>query len=66
MHRPQTADLVFTGGPVHTVDPARSTATSVAVRDGRITAVGHDEVLDLVGARTEVVDLAGRLLLPGF
>ncbi|MEU5123460.1 amidohydrolase [Streptomyces asoensis] len=66
MHRPQTADLVFTGGPVHTVDPARSTATSVAVRDGRITAVGNDEVLDLAGARTEVVDLAGRLLLPGF
>ncbi|MEU8577669.1 amidohydrolase [Streptomyces asoensis] len=66
MYRPQAADLVFTGGPVHTVDPARSTATSVAVRGGRIVAVGHDEVLDLVGSRTEVVDLAGRLLLPGF
>ncbi|MFC8676903.1 amidohydrolase [Streptomyces griseorubiginosus] len=61
-----TADLVLTGGPVHTVDPARSRATSVAVRDGRIVAVGHDEVRELIGPRTEVVDLKGKLLLPGF
>ncbi|NEB03389.1 amidohydrolase [Streptomyces sp. SID13726] len=61
-----TADLVLTGGPVHTVDPARSRATAVAVRDGRIVAVGHDEVHELIGPGTEVVDLAGKLLLPGF
>ncbi|WP_433920111.1 amidohydrolase [Streptomyces canus] len=61
-----TADLVLTGGPVHTVDPARSRATAVAVRDGRIAAVGHDEVRELIGSRTEVVDLAGKSLLPGF
>ncbi|MFJ8086470.1 amidohydrolase [Streptomyces sp. NPDC096205] len=69
MTHPQTtgpADLVLTGGPVHTVDPARSRATSVAVRGGRIVAVGHDEVRELIGAGTEVVDLAGKLLLPGF
>ncbi|MEU2282694.1 amidohydrolase family protein [Streptomyces sp. NPDC013178] len=60
------ADLVLTGGPVHTVDPARSHATAVAVRDGRIAAVGHDEVHELIGPRTEVVDLTGKLLLPGF
>ncbi|MGW1273300.1 amidohydrolase [Streptomyces sp. NPDC002491] len=60
------ADLVLTGGPVHTVDPARSRATAVAVHAGRITAVGHDEVHALIGPDTEVVDLAGRLLLPGF
>ncbi|MEU1004736.1 amidohydrolase [Streptomyces tibetensis] len=63
---PGSADLVLTGGPVHTVDPARSRATSVAVRGGRIVAVGHDEVRELIGPRTEVVDLAGKLLLPGF
>jgi hypothetical protein len=51
---------------VHTVDPARSRATAVAVRDGRIAAVGHDEVHELIGPRTEVVDLAGKLLIPGF
>ncbi|MFC9615697.1 amidohydrolase [Streptomyces sp. NPDC056938] len=60
------ADLVFTGGPVHTFSPARSRATSVAVRGERIVAVGHDEVRQLVGPATEVVDLKGKLLIPGF
>lgn len=60
------ADLVFTNGPVLTTDPARTRATTLAVTEGRITAVGHDEVKDLIGTRTEVVDLHGRLLLPGF
>ena len=36
------ADLLFTGGPVLTMDPARSRATALAVTGGRITAVGHD------------------------
>ncbi|MGP4007384.1 amidohydrolase [Streptomyces sp. 4N124] len=58
------ADLLFTGGPVLT--PEGRTATAVAVTGGRVTAVGHDEVHDLAGPRTDVVDLAGRLLLPGF
>lgn len=65
MHR-TFADLVFTGGPVHTADAARTRATTVAVTGERITAVGHDEVRALIGPRTEVVDLAGRLLIPGF
>lgn len=58
------ADLLFTGGPVFT--PEGRTATAVAVTGDRITAVGNAEVLDLAGPGTEVVDLAGRLLLPGF
>ncbi|MFD0366869.1 amidohydrolase [Streptomyces sp. NPDC127114] len=61
-----TADLVFTGGPVFTGDPARTRAGSLAVVGERITAVGHDEVRDLIGPRTEVVDLKGKLLIPGF
>jgi len=68
-HRPAgpPADLVFAGGPVHTVDAARSRATAVAVRGERIVAVGHDEVRrEWTGPRTEVVDLAGKLLVPGF
>ncbi|WP_060179196.1 amidohydrolase [Streptomyces sp. IMTB 1903] len=60
------ADLVFTHGPVFTVDPARTRATSLAVIGDRIAAVGHDEVRELVGPGTEVVDLTGKLLLPGF
>ncbi|MGW3206926.1 amidohydrolase [Streptomyces sp. NPDC001135] len=58
------ADLLFTGGPVLT--PHGRTATAVAVTGGRITAVGGDELRDLAGPGTEVVDLSGRLLLPGF
>ncbi|MFC5213680.1 amidohydrolase [Streptomyces coerulescens] len=58
------ADLLFTGGPVLT--PEGRTATAVAVTGDRVTAVGREEVHDLAGPRTEVVDLAGRLLLPGF
>ncbi|REK91404.1 amidohydrolase [Streptomyces inhibens] len=61
------ADLVFLSGPVHTVDPARSRASAVAVRGDRIVAVGHDaEVRDLIGPATDVVDLRGKLLIPGF
>ncbi|MGR7001731.1 hypothetical protein ACU686_33020 [Yinghuangia aomiensis] len=44
---------------MHTLDAARRRATAVAVRGGRIVAVGHDaDVHDLVGSGTEVVDLA--------
>ncbi|MCX4745934.1 amidohydrolase [Kitasatospora sp. NBC_01287] len=60
------ADLVFTHGPVHTGDSARTRASSLAVTGERITAVGHDEVRELIGPKTEVVDLRGKLLLPGF
>ena len=61
------ADLVFTGGPVFTANSVRSRASAVAVRDGRIVAVGtDDDVRELIGPSTEVVDLAGRMLLPGF
>jgi predicted amidohydrolase YtcJ len=61
-----SADLILTGGPVFTADPARANVTTVAVRDGRILAVGADEVRELAGPGTETVDLRGRLLLPGF
>jgi predicted amidohydrolase YtcJ len=61
------ADLAFVNGAVYTVDAARSRAQGVAVRDGRIAAVGTDaNVRELVGPRTEIVDLDGRMLLPGF
>ncbi|MET8741394.1 amidohydrolase [Streptomyces sp. NPDC004728] len=60
------ADLVFTQGPVHTGDPARTRASSLAVTGERISAVGHDEVRELIGPGTEVIDLRGKLLLPGF
>jgi predicted amidohydrolase YtcJ len=60
-----TAHIVFTGGPVHLVDPAGSRTNAVAVRDGRVVALGPAADA-LIGPRTEVVDLRGRLLIPGF
>jgi predicted amidohydrolase YtcJ len=74
------AELVFAGGPVYTADPGRRRvvravgadgrpATAVAVADGRIVAVGDAadrDIRDLIDHRTEVVDLTGRALLPGF
>src|SRR5262245_65919916 len=61
------ADLVLTGGHAYLVDAARWWAGAVAVADGRIVAVGTDaEVSAHIGRHTEVIDLAGRMLLPGF
>ncbi len=61
------ADLVLSGGHVHTVDPTRPRAEAVAVRGERIVAVGSAaDIAGLIGPRTRVVDLAGRLLVPGF
>ena len=61
------ADLVLRGGHAYLVDAARSWAQAVAVAGGRIVAAGTDaEVSALIGPRTEVIDLAGRMLLPGF
>jgi predicted amidohydrolase YtcJ len=61
------ADLVLTGGAVYTVDAARSWAQAVAVRGGRIVAVGSDAAMrPFVGPRTGVIDLRGRMVLPGF
>lgn len=60
-------DLAFVNGAVYTVDAARTRAQAVAVDDGRIVAVGSDEAIrEHVGHRTEVFDLEGRMLLPGF
>jgi predicted amidohydrolase YtcJ len=61
------ADLVLTGGAVYTVDAARTWAQAVAVSGGRIAAVGTDaDMRPHVGQRTEVVNLRGRMVLPGF
>src|SRR5581483_10115315 len=61
------ADLAFLGGGVYTLDAARRWASAVAVRRARILAVGTDEeIRPLIGPRTEVFELGGRMLLPGF
>ncbi|HWL50619.1 MAG TPA: amidohydrolase [Acidimicrobiia bacterium] len=61
------ADLVFINGPVFTAGPARSFVRALAVTGELITAVGDEAtVFGSIGPGTRVVDLAGRLLSPGF
>jgi predicted amidohydrolase YtcJ len=61
------ADLAFVNGAVYTVDAARTRAQAAAVKDGRIVAVGSDDtVRGHIARTTEVVDLDGRMLVPGF
>jgi predicted amidohydrolase YtcJ len=61
------ADLVFRGGGVYTLDGDRPWAESVVVDGGRIVAVGSDaEAAPYIGRGTEVIDLDGKMLLPGF
>jgi predicted amidohydrolase YtcJ len=61
------ADLVLTGGVVYTVDARRSRHEALAVKDGRIVALGSAaEAAEWIGPRTRTVDLGGRLVLPGF
>ncbi len=63
----ERADLVFTGGRVHTVNGGDDVVEAVAVADGKILAVGGDgDIARLADHRTRVVDLQGRSLLPGF
>jgi hypothetical protein len=62
----QTADTILVNGKVVTVDPQFSIREAVAVRDGKILAVGSSaEVRKLAGAATRVVDLQGRTVIPG-
>ncbi|MGA4542390.1 amidohydrolase [Uniformispora flossi] len=65
-HDGTSADLVVVGARVLTQDPDRPFATAVAVRGGRIVAVGDDaDVRPFVTARTEVLDAAGQVVTPG-
>lgn len=77
MSSAQTADLIFTHGDIYSgghfstggdpftaVDGPR--ATAIAVAGGKIVAIGGDEVMSHKGAKTEVIDLAGKFVMPGF
>src|SRR3954447_11303660 len=60
------ADLILYHGKIVTVDAQFSVREAVAIKAGKITAVGRDaDVLGERGARTRLVDLKGRTVLPG-
>ena len=60
------ADIVFLNGGIYTVDAERSWAEAAAIHDGVIIAVGDNrDIRAFIGDSTEVVDLAGRMAMPG-
>lgn len=75
---PQPLSVLYRGGTVHTMDPARPAAEAVATRQGRIVAVGSEpDCRAAIGLPPEgegrdaehqdqIIDLGGRALLPGF
>ncbi len=63
----RTAALILRHGVVYTMDAARSWVESVAVLDGRIIYAGPDAgTSGLAGSSTKIIDLGGRMVLPGF
>lgn len=66
MLRAAEADLILHHGKVITVDSAFSIHQAIAIKDGRILAVGSDQaVLAVKGPGTELVDLGSKMVLPG-
>lgn len=62
-----SADTIFCDGHIITMNDSMPNAEGVAVKEGKIIAVGaKDGVLKLTGEATTLVDLQGRALLPGF
>jgi hypothetical protein len=64
--QPPPAQLVILNGKVLTVDDKLSVAEAVAIRDGKVVAVGRTaDVKPLAGAGTRVIDARGRTVIPG-
>ncbi len=63
----EPADLILKSGKIVTVDEAKPEAQALAVRMGKIVALGSDEEIEAyIGEGTQVVDLDGTLAIPGF
>jgi predicted amidohydrolase YtcJ len=63
----EPADRIWSGGTILTMNDAAMRAEAVAEKDGKIVAVGSEaDVMAYRGAGTEMIDLGGRTMLPGF
>jgi hypothetical protein len=64
----EAADTIYTGGDIVTVNDRQPSAEALAVKGGKIVAVGTRADVEKThkGTGTKVIDLAGRVLLPGF
>ena len=61
------ADLILTNGKIYTVETHQSWAKACAIKDGKFIAVGETKLIQkFKGKNTEIIDLKGRLTLPGF
>ncbi len=62
----EPADAVYHHARIYTVDEQHVWAEALAIKDGRISAIGSDaEVAASIGPHTRVVDVGGRMLMPG-
>jgi predicted amidohydrolase YtcJ len=61
----QSADLILTNGRIYAGDKQLGSVKSLAVRDGKVAATG-DKSLSLKGERTQIIDLRGAFVMPGF
>jgi predicted amidohydrolase YtcJ len=62
----QSPDTVLINGKIVTVDPSRTAREALAIRDGRIVALGTSaEIRKLAGAKSKVIDLQGHTVIPG-
>lgn len=63
----EQADLVLINGNVVTMDDSKMYAEAVAIKENKILFVGsNDEIENLIGDSTEVIDLNGKFVIPGF
>ena len=61
------ADTIYYNGPILTMEDAQKKVAAIAVKDGKIIQVGTDEVVGAHnGEKTQMIDLEGKTLLPGF
>ncbi len=61
------ADILMVNGSIYTMDPGRRWAQALAISNGRIVFVGTDqEATKFAGSLTKVVNLSGKMVLPGF
>ncbi|MGI9371156.1 MAG: amidohydrolase, partial [Hyphomicrobiales bacterium] len=66
-HGQESADTIYSGGPILTMNDEQPSVEAVAVKDGRIIALGSlKEIATLEGSDTQTFDLDGRAMLPGF
>ncbi len=63
----ETADLILLNGNIYTVDENQPQVEALAIRNGLILRVGsNEEIQELRGEQTQIIDLEGRFAMPGF